>query len=121
MQIKALLIDPSEPILIIEFLAIFELTCDTNRIHEEAAMQVPFFFVKDASALTLDKRMSAATKIRATARPVYSAEPLWQGKLFWPYLKVINYILRKFLNDHVTAKIDIAILHFTHTASVNLM
>lgn len=52
-QIKASIFVSFDPISIMGVLSTFQLACDTNRIHERAAMQLlPFFMKKpDAAAL----------------------------------------------------------------------
>lgn len=50
---KAHFFDPSNSISLIGFLAIFQMACDSNNSHGEAAMWVVPYFVKNVSAITL--------------------------------------------------------------------
>lgn len=51
------LFDSNDPILIIGFLATFELTCDTNKTQEGAAMWIVLCFVEETIADALNSRM----------------------------------------------------------------
>lgn len=62
-QVEAHFFVPSNLVLIIGFLATFELTCDTKRVYAEAAMWVLPFFVMKALTTTVNSGLSAATQI----------------------------------------------------------
>lgn len=109
-QVKAHLSDRSDSISIISFLSTFRRACDANHIHEEAAMRVLSFFVKNTFATTIDSRMSAAPHIAPVFATVNTVEPTTQKEHFCFYPEVSRYLLKKFDNDLAIAVKDYAIL-----------
>lgn len=98
-QMKAYSLDPSDPISIIGFLSTFLLACDTNSLHESAAMWILPFFVKNALATIVNSRMSAADSINLVVASVNSTEQLIQKNLLRSHSELVNCLLKKFSND----------------------
>lgn len=120
-QTKAQFFDPGDPIFIIGFLPTFKLPCNTNHIHEEAAMWVLPFIVYNALATKLNSRMSAVTHIAPVFASVKTIEPTTQKKCFRSYPEVVIYLHKKLANDQTTAKMDFKILRYTQPANKTLM
>lgn len=106
---------------VISFLLTSKLACDTNCIYEGGVTRVLLIIViKIAIATMLISRMSEATLISAVAALVNTVEPTTQKNLFWFYLKLINYLLKKFANDQYISKMVSAVLRFPKPASITL-
>lgn len=57
LQTKVHFFDPQDPISTFTFFVTFKLACDTNKIHESAAMWVLKRFVNETIASALNSRM----------------------------------------------------------------
>lgn len=79
-QMMAHFFNPSDPDSTIEFFPTFKLSCDTNNVHENADMWMPFF-VKNALAKILNSRMFAAACINPVVASVDTADPLIQNNI----------------------------------------
>lgn len=98
-QVKAHFFNPTDPISIIAFPFTLKLACDTNRIHEVAAMWVLSLSVKNALATTLNSRMSAVTHIAFVVALVTPVKLTTQKKHLCSYPEVANYLHKKFANN----------------------
>lgn len=78
------------PISVLGFFAIFKLVCDTNNIHEGAAMWLLPFFVNNTFSITLNSLISAAAHIFSIAS-VNTFESPTQKKLLLSYPEVVNH------------------------------
>lgn len=116
---KAHFIVPSDPISPSGFLATPRIACETNRIHEKAAMRVLPFFVKNALASPSNSCMSAATNTAPKVAFAQSAEPIKQKKLLLPYPVVDNYLLKNFATHQTVAKMNSTILRHTQPSSMS--
>lgn len=116
-QMKAHFFDPKDPIFIIGFLATFELTCDTNKIHEGAAMWVLPHFVKETIANALNSRMCAEDRTAPLVATVRH-DKIRHQKLLRSYPEVVNYLLKKFATGAEIAEYDATILRYMHPASM---
>lgn len=74
LQMKVHSFDPSDPTSTIDFLATFKHGCDTNRIHEKAAIRVLLFFTQNALALILNSCVFAATNITPALASAHSRD-----------------------------------------------
>lgn len=95
---RAYFSDPKGPIFIIGFPATFNLACDTNKIHEEAAICVLTRYVKETLANALNSRRCAEDRSAPLAASKRNIESRPQ-KLLRSYSKVVNYLLKKFATD----------------------
>lgn len=73
-QMKLYQRSPSDPILIISFLASSKLVRDTYCTHEKVSTRLFSFFVKDPLEPSMNKCMPAASKIAPVASFVHLAE-----------------------------------------------
>lgn len=89
-----------------------------RRIHEEAAMWILPFFVKDALATILNNCVSAATHIAPVIASVNTIEPMIQKKRFRSNLEVVNYLVKKFANNQEITERNSTILLYTQPASI---
>lgn len=96
-------VDPRDPISIVGFLATFKIPCDTNKIHERAAMWVLRHFVKETLANVLNSHMCAEERSVLIAASVQNKEvrPL---KLLQSYPEFVNYLWKKFATEHAIAE-----------------
>lgn len=80
-QAKGHFFDLNSLISIIGFLATYKLACDTNNMHEEAAIWVQPSFYKTAFATTLNSRMSGLDYITPAFVLITTTELLIPKKL----------------------------------------
>lgn len=97
--VEAHFFDPSDPISITCFLAKFKVACDTNRIHEEAAMWVLLFFYNNKLATALNSRKPRATHSASVVASLNTAELTRQRMLHCSYAVEANILLTKFAKD----------------------
>lgn len=102
-QMKTNIFDSFDPISIISFLSAFKLACDTNGVHEGAAMWLLHFFMKKPAAAALNSRISLPSKSHRRHK---------EGTLT-TYCEVVNYLLETYATDDVIAETDAEILRFT--------
>lgn len=57
-QMNTTIFHPYDPISIIPFLSSFKLACDTNGIHEIAAMWLLHFFLEKQAAAVVNSRIA---------------------------------------------------------------
>lgn len=86
LQTKIHFFDRSDAISIIELIDTFTLVCDANNIHEKAAVKALLFFVKNALAVTLNTRMSAAAQFNPDVASANTTKQLTLEKLLLLYL-----------------------------------
>lgn len=91
---KATFFDQKNSISIVGFMATLKLACNSNKIHEGAAMRVFPHFVQDSLAIILDSRMCAENWI-ATPVAFVQNEQYRSRKLERWSKKVISYLLTK--------------------------
>lgn len=96
-QMKAHFFDPKGLIPITEFVAAFKISCDSNRIHEDAAMWVLSHDVNATPVNALNSRRWAQIKAFQVAISVHKLENQSPKLLRW-YPDVANYSLKKFWN-----------------------
>lgn len=111
----------SDPTFIIRVLATFRLACDNNRSHEKIVVPFHSTIVKNANFTKLDRRMSAATHITPVIATVNNVKPTTHKKRFGSNLEVAGYLLRKFENDEIIAKINFANLCYIKPANMITM
>lgn len=98
-QMKAPTFDTSASVFIIRILATFKRVCDSNNIHKGAAMCVLPFFAKNALATTINCRMSTSAHPTLVYAPVNTTELPIQKTLLQSYPEIVEYFLKKILND----------------------
>lgn len=119
-QTEAHLFSPSNPIANISFKATLKLACNTNYIHESAAIWV-FLLVKNALKSTLNIRLLAGTDTASAAALVRLTELLNEKTIPRSYPEAVNYFLKTLTNERAVAKLNSVILRFTQLASMTLM
>lgn len=109
-QIKAHVLGPSDLSPITEFLAVFKLACNSNNVHEEAAMLELLFFAKNAFAKTFTSCGFVAVHIATDVVSFNNSELPMQKKLLQSSSKAVIYPLEKFSDDKTIAEMDFKIL-----------
>lgn len=93
-QLKALFSNVSDPISNMGFLTTFKLPCNSNRIHEKAAMWSVLFLEQNGLATILNSYMSAATHIALVVASENTVEPATRKKLLRSYLEIVKNLLK---------------------------
>lgn len=120
-QIKAHFINLRDLLSNISFLATFKLACDTNRLHERAALVAISFFVKNALASIWNSSISVGTNFPLAVVFLHSVESLKQKMLLWSFPEVIIYFFKKIAGVQTIAKTNFAILGYAQMASMTPM
>jgi len=95
-QMKSQIFDPVDPITILSFLPAFKTACDSNGIHEGAAMWLFQYFVK--------KTTKAAIVARTTAGSTGDGKT--PGSHLTNYPAVVQFLLKTYATDEVIAEAD---------------
>lgn len=75
------------------------MLCNTNKMHETAAMWLPQFFLKGFVAVALNSRLYF--------KPPWSSRPLKAKEgMFRTYVEVVNYLLQTYAADYIIAKME---------------
>ena len=94
-QLRGINFNGSDPVSIINFLSTFQTACNTNGVHEGAAMWIFQFFLKDAAKALVKSRTTATKKKR---RKSSSADRLTS------YSEVVHFLLKTYATDEVLAE-----------------
>lgn len=103
-QIQSYIFEPFEPTSIIWFLSNFKLACDTNGIHEGAAVWLFNFFIKKSVSTVLNTRL--ASKHTAHTRMPFTEKTT----SIMTYPQVVNYLLRTYGKDENIAETEDGII-----------
>lgn len=90
--------NPKDPILVIACLATLKLACDTNYIHETAAMWLLTHFVLEMLIIVLNRRIYAKNRLATLVALVHNQKPRFR-QLLRSYPEVINLLLKTFYTD----------------------
>lgn len=99
-QMKSACFRPSDPISVLSFLHNFKMACDSNGIHEGAAMWLFQYFIKEPAKAPLMHRVCLTDK-----------DSQQKGKLT-TYCQVVNYLLVTYATDDEIAKAEAGIMQF---------
>lgn len=94
-KMKAQLVHPNEFMSVVGFMATFKLSCNTNQIHEEAAMWALLHFVIWTHTNALNSRMNAMDKFPFIVVPVHNVDDHYR-KLMISHLDVVKNLRKKF-------------------------
>lgn len=106
-QMKPHTFDPFDPILIIGSLRNIKLACDTNGIHECAAIWLLHFFMKTSVSSALHSRLASNQKARTRVSSRAKTTTLST------YPQVVNSLLRTNATDENIADLEDAITTFS--------
>lgn len=115
---KAHFFIPSNKILIIGFLATFEVTGDTNRIYKGVAIWVFPFFCEERPCRHVKLAYVRNHTFSPVVALVNTLEPTTPKNLFCSYLEVADYLLMKFAIGNAFAGMDSAILRNTQPTTM---
>jgi len=101
-QLKSQIFDPMDPITILSFLPAFKTACDSNGIHEGAAMWLFQFFVKKTAKAALSAR---TTTVSASGGKTKASQ-------LTSYPAVVQFLLRTYATDEVIAEADAEISRY---------
>lgn len=109
---KAHFLNVIDQIFIIKFLATFEITGDTNHIHDDAAMWLLPHFIHGTHANTLNSRTYAKNSLPPFNASVRDRKPQSQ-KFLQTYLEVVSYLLKNYATDHAVAEYIASIVRYS--------
>lgn len=114
---KAHFFDTSNPITIIGFLGRLKLACDTNKIHERAAVEALPYYVKHSLANGLHSYMCAEGRSALLSVSVRE-DKTCPRTLLQSYPEVLRFFLKKFVTDQAIAKHNVKILLYMQSANM---
>lgn len=99
--VKSSIFKPADPIYIAAFRHIFKTACDSNGIHEEAAIWLFPHFMKEMAKAALSYRKSSSKDNNTQKKRTLTT-----------YCQVINFPLETYAADEVTAKAERNIMSY---------
>jgi len=105
-QLQSQKFDGTDPVTVINFLDAFQTACDTNGIHEGAAMWLFQFFLKNPAQATVKARLAADSprkkkhRIGSSSRRHLSNET----EKLCSYVEVVQFLLLTYATDEVIAE-----------------
>lgn len=107
-----LIFNATDPIAILNFLPAFKTACDTNGIHEGAAIWIFHFSLRDPA------------RVAPTARTVNKSS--WTSNKssrdtskLTTYCEVVQYLLRTYSTDDIIAEVEASLMRFTQGDRMN--
>ena len=122
-QLKSMNFDGSRPIAILNFLAEFRRSCDTNRVHEGAAFHLFSNFIRGTAIEDLRHNLTGPghNEISGDGSDVegdVEAAPSVLGRLT-SYCEVVQYLLFTYATDDVIAEAHSDLQSFKQAPNVN--
>lgn len=114
-QMKHYTSNPFQPISVIGLSKIFKLACDTDGVHENAAMWLFYFFMNKTASAALDARL---TTKRADKKHCRAAGG--KARYFNTYPQAVNFLLRKYATNEAIAGIESKITRFVQPSGMSL-
>lgn len=112
-QMKPHTFDPFDTISIIGFLFNFQLACDTDGIHEGAAIKLFHFFMKKSASSALHTKLTSKNSRNDKTHALSGGN----ATQLTTYQQVVNHLLQKYATDEVVANTEEEITSFTQPAN----
>lgn len=106
-QMKTAVFKSTDPISVLSFLGNFNTACDSNNIHEDAAVQLYPHFIREPTQAALSYRVTA------------DKQNLQQQGKVKTYCRVVNYSSEKYATEEAIVEIEAKITSSKEPASIN--